>query len=408
MSVSRLNLTRRTAIQGALGFMGGRCLRVPLKDHFVKFGWLAPLSFQPTRAATLSMQQAVELRVQELNQNGGILGRPIKLILSDAGGAPNSASSALLELASREQVAGIVSASQSLCALAESRAAARVCVPWISTAAESDQITESGSRAVFRISPADSLILQRTAEWIAATRPISVIVVVESLSKGERLGKKLAASLRSRNIKVHIMPIASVESDPSHIAQQVYENHPDADFFDITGVAAPQFEIAKFVYAIYNRRRVTILASPNIRTQGATLEASDWGNRVWALAPLASPQVYRRPVVSRFVQSYRNRAGYSPTDADAASYDAVSLLAAAIAAAGSTKSLEITEALAHVKHLGLRASYSFSTETSPAWHYHQFLHAPVTPIQPILICGGPQPIDAKRKDHGNCDMLYPQ
>ncbi len=49
--------------------------------------------------------------------------------------------------------------------------------------------------------------------------------------------------------------------------------------------------------------------------------------------------------------------------------------------ANSTDPKAIIHALETTQYVGVRGQYPFSTDKNPAWHYHQFLGAPLTILQ---------------------------
>ena len=63
------------------------------------------------------------------------------------------------------------------------------------------------------------------------------------------------------------------------------------------------------------------------------------------------------------------------------SYDGAWLLFDAIKRAGGTDPKAIIHALETTSYVGARGKYSFSTSKDPAWHYHQFLEAPLSLLQ---------------------------
>ena len=63
------------------------------------------------------------------------------------------------------------------------------------------------------------------------------------------------------------------------------------------------------------------------------------------------------------------------------SYDGAWLLFDAIKTARSTDPKAIIHALETTNYIGVRGKYAFSTGNDPAWHYHQFLEAPLTILQ---------------------------
>ncbi len=63
------------------------------------------------------------------------------------------------------------------------------------------------------------------------------------------------------------------------------------------------------------------------------------------------------------------------------SYDGAWLLFDAIKRAKGTDAKAIIAALETTSYVGVRGKYSFSTDHEPAWHYHQFLEAPLSILQ---------------------------
>jgi branched-chain amino acid transport system substrate-binding protein len=62
-------------------------------------------------------------------------------------------------------------------------------------------------------------------------------------------------------------------------------------------------------------------------------------------------------------------------------YDTLGVVVAAIEKAGSPDRAAIIKALERLKYEGVNATYSFSSERTPAWAYHQFMDVPFTIIQ---------------------------
>ncbi len=82
-----------------------------------------------------------------------------------------------------------------------------------------------------------------------------------------------------------------------------------------------------------------------------------------------------------FVAAYKAKHNADPSGAVMESYDGAWLLFDAIRTAGSTDPKGIIHALENTSYVGVRGKYSFSTSKDPAWHYHQFLDAPLTLLQ---------------------------
>jgi branched-chain amino acid transport system substrate-binding protein len=79
-------------------------------------------------------------------------------------------------------------------------------------------------------------------------------------------------------------------------------------------------------------------------------------------------------------------------------YDSLGVVVAAIKKAGSPDHAAIIKALEALKYEGVNATYSFSSEKTPAWAYHQFMDVPFTIIQ----------YTARDQTPDNAAIVYPK
>jgi branched-chain amino acid transport system substrate-binding protein len=82
-----------------------------------------------------------------------------------------------------------------------------------------------------------------------------------------------------------------------------------------------------------------------------------------------------------FVEAFRKKYNQPPSPQAIENYDAMLVLADAIARAKSTDGKAIIAALEQTDLLLGRGRYRFSTSHTPDWAYHQFMDAPVALIQ---------------------------
>ncbi len=82
-----------------------------------------------------------------------------------------------------------------------------------------------------------------------------------------------------------------------------------------------------------------------------------------------------------FVKTFMEKFKADAPGAAMESYDGLYLLADAIRRTGGTDPKGMIHALETTDWVGTRGKYSFSTDKNPAWHYHQFMEAPLTLIQ---------------------------
>ena len=101
--VGRMKVTRRTVLKGTAGALalatGGK--RALAQDP-IRVGEINSYSGLP--AFTLPYRNGWRLALDQINTEGGILGRPIEVISRDDGGKPGDAITVANELLSRESV----------------------------------------------------------------------------------------------------------------------------------------------------------------------------------------------------------------------------------------------------------------------------------------------------------------
>ena len=96
---------------------------------------------------------------------------------------------------------------------------------------------------------------------------------------------------------------------------------------------------------------------------------------------VALPAAQWNDVAKKFSANFEKQYSRPPTGTAMEAYDDLKIVAQAIRDAGSTKPAAIIQALEKLKFTGTRGEYSFSTEKSPAWAYHQFMKAPIMLIE---------------------------
>lgn len=118
-------------VSGALLFAAGE--REPAADRPVRIGMYADLSAGTAQWGT-DAEKGARLRVKEINEAGGVLGRPVELIVYDIEQSPTEAVRAYTRLAQEDRVAVINGSLLSNTALAVAPVAQRVRVPVVSRA----------------------------------------------------------------------------------------------------------------------------------------------------------------------------------------------------------------------------------------------------------------------------------
>ena len=122
----------------------------------IPIGFITPLTGSPALEGTY-MMQGVELAVADLNARGGVLGRPVKVIIEDGRADPQESTSAAEKLILRDHAVSLVGAWASSATLAVMNVVARHKIPFLVEISTNPKITEMGNPWVFRIASTEDV-----------------------------------------------------------------------------------------------------------------------------------------------------------------------------------------------------------------------------------------------------------
>lgn len=168
-SQSQARVSRRQSPGGA-----GRTNR-----SVVQIGALAPLTRPGWVEAGHHLLAGLELAVRDVNDSGGIAGRPLELEVRDTAADPRRAATAVDELA-RHGVAALVGEYHSVVARAAAARADALGVPFLCSSAVLDALTEKRTDWVARLSPPQSQGWQIYADFLLRGGHSRIAVAAES------------------------------------------------------------------------------------------------------------------------------------------------------------------------------------------------------------------------------------
>jgi len=378
-------LTRRAALAAA-----GAAAATPLIGRRARaagepivIGCVGPLSPPGGYAEGILMKDAILMAADEVNAHGGVLGRPLQIIVADTRGMPAEGRTAALRLVQENKIVAAVGEFHSPVALAEMEVFHQYGIPFMACDVWSDQITAKGYPEVFRNSTAVSLIDTTIGQWIAAAGFKHVALLAEKNDVGLAARLAIAAQLAKANITYD-----AVDADPSltDFTAQIlrFKNaSPPYDFFCTDFAEAGAYDMvrqAKELGFALNAK------CGMYNSGGSAVDPTFWQNVKQAGVYLCTenvglPKSAWNDKTKAFATAFNDKFKTSPPGAVMEAYDGLYLLADAIQRAGSTDAKGIIHALETTSYLGTRGKYSFSTSHDPAWHYHQFLEAPLTLIE---------------------------
>jgi branched-chain amino acid transport system substrate-binding protein len=118
----------------------------------IKIGLVQPLSGAFAGAGT-DVTEGAKIAADQINASGGVLGKPLELVIQDTKSNPTEAATATERLVGRDKVVALLGASSSTATLAVMPKLIEYEVPMLVETSSSSKITTAGNPYIFRIAP---------------------------------------------------------------------------------------------------------------------------------------------------------------------------------------------------------------------------------------------------------------
>jgi branched-chain amino acid transport system substrate-binding protein len=311
----------------------------------VKLGFFMSITGRDASFGEAALRGA-RLAVDDLNAAGGILGRPVELVVEDNRSLPGESATAAKKLITRSKVVALIGECASSRTLEAAPVAQAAGLPLVTPASTNPKVTAVGD-CIFRVCFADpfqgavlatyawkNLGLRRAALLIDSTAPYSVglaevfaktftalggeIVASQKYSGGDKDFRAQLTAIRATRADALFLPGYYVEAGLA--AQQSRELGLRATLLGGDGFEAPQL----------------------IEIGGPALEGTVYSTHYSAESP--------DPASRRFVAAYQARHGSVPVGLAALTYDSVQLVADAARRAGTTERAALKKALAATRN----------------------------------------------------------
>jgi len=324
----------------------------------IKIGTIQPISGQ---VATYGVQtrNAVQMAVDEINKNGGVLGKQIELVVADDEANPEKTVNAFKRQATQDKIIGLVGALTSKCSLSITKEAQDRKIVMISPSSTNDAVTSAGDY-IFRACYNDSFQGQVVAKFafdnLKGTKAAILFDNTNDYSKGLRdnFSKKFQ------------------ELGGTIVAEEAYATG-DADFSaQITKIKGANPEVIflpdyySTVSLIAKQIRAAGLTVPMLGADGWDEIANNAGDEVVGCyySNHYSPDA-DDPEVKAFVEKYKAAYKDTPNALAALGYDATYILVDAIAKAGSTDPEKIKAAMMETNKKFVTGQISFNELRNP-------------------------------------------
>jgi len=324
----------------------------------IMIGSIQPISGAVSAYGTQS-RDAIVMAVDEINANGGVLGRPLEVIVEDDEANPEKTKNAFTKLVTKDGVIGIIGALTSKCSLAITSDAQARQIIMITHSSTNDTVTDAGDyifRACYNDSFQGKVVAKFAYENLQSKKAAILFDNTNDYSKG-----------LTENFKAKFE-----EMGGTIVAEESYATG-DKDFnAQLTSISSSAPDVL-FIPDYYST--VSLIAK-QVRSQGMTipmLGADGWDEIVNNAGDEVVGCYYSNhyspdaddPEVKAFVEKYTELYNVAPNALAALAYDATYILADAIEKAGSTDPAAIQAAMMETDKKFVTGQISFDEKRNP-------------------------------------------
>jgi branched-chain amino acid transport system substrate-binding protein len=316
-----------------------------------------------------SIREVVEMVVNLKNSTGGLLGRPIELVIGDDAGKPEEAAVVARRFATRDQVTLAIGSVSSPASLAAAQVFREEEVPQIVVSGTAQRITTQGNEWVFRSAVPDRKLVADMVDFIHERMPnlkrFGFLYVNDDFGKGG-FDAFVEAS------KKHDLSVTTEErysrGDLDFTAQltRIRATNPDAiiEWSRYTEGALIHRQIKQMGWTIPEFGADGIAAP-------AFLElAKEAANNViypTHFSPATSSGI---PAAQTFIALMRKTYNKDPDYVNAQAYDAINIAIAAVERANSTDRTAVRNALRQTSYDSVRGPFKFDQKGDPTLVTH--------------------------------------
>ena len=335
----------------------------------IKVGAFGPMSGNAA-AQGQSLRQGVEMAAKAKNAAGGLLGRPIELVIGDDAGKPEEAGVIARRLATRDNVCIALGSVSSPASLAAAQVFREEQVPQIVVSGTAQRITTQGNEWVFRCTIPDRKFVADLVDFINEKFPrlkrFGFIYVNDDFGKGGfdsfiEAGKK------------HGISVAAGESytrgDVDFTAQltKIRAANVDGivDWSRYTEGALIQRQLRQ-----HNMAELPRFGSDGIAPPAFLELAGEAANGVMYATHFSPATSADNPVAVKWIEAFRNEFGKLPDYVHAQGYDAMNVTIQAIERAKSIDRTAIRDALRKTDYQSVRGPFKYDAKGDPTLVSH--------------------------------------
>ncbi|MDW8360641.1 MAG: ABC transporter substrate-binding protein [Candidatus Caldarchaeum sp.] len=335
----------------------------------IKIGFLTPLSPPGDTSAGTRLKRGAEVAVEILNEQGGVLGRKIELIVEDDAGTPEKGVAGARKLITADRVIAVGGQYHSSVALQVQEVCEEYKVICMFPHPSAAAISEKGRTWTFRIHVTDldrSDILVRWAKEKGFRR---VAAVAENTDFGLGYIRNLKAKFSQYQYSPEFFEIVFDRTTKDLTPELLKVKEFNPDLIVNIGVGAPTFLMINQAYDVGLLPRVQMAASFDWPTRPEFWDnVGDKGNGIVWVGTF-HPKIPATEMGKKFIEKYRQKFNEDPVYADFQGFGNIYVLAQAIQKAGSTDPENIRRALLANEFDYWVGKVRFKQETGVGWQH---------------------------------------
>ena len=309
----------------------------------IKIGLPVILTGADTYVFGEMVRDAAVLAVEEINASGGVLGRPLELVVLDDAGDPAQAVAVAHKLCEDPGIVAVIGHTFSGTTIPTMPVYSECRLAQLELGSN-PRITVKGFNHVFRITCANDLIAGYAgADYVVEKKGIKSVAVIHNKTMW---GEAVATVFKKRceELKVKVTSFQGVDAnsvDFTPTLTKVNAEKPDAVYF----AGYSESAMVRNQMVGLGMKQIWIAAEA---TSSEYVDAVKQ-NGIGTFAPTAAPPLDFRPETRKFTAAFKARWGKEPEEWSPVYYDIVYAVAAAIKQAGKADREAIIKALHEIE-----------------------------------------------------------
>ena len=341
----------------------------------IRIGALFPLSAPGSVVGGEAMRDAMLIAAERINASGGLLGRPVELVVVDSEGLPERGAAVTERLISQDGVVAIAGGYHSSVGVVAKEVAHDNNIPIVLANTWNDTITSVQYPQVFRIAPLSSEVSAvdvKFIQWLrdeAGVQLQKVVILTENTDYGIPAAEDTSRLLGEAGIDSVTFGVDIGTQDFAGIIERIKAEEPDFIMSLATGEASYNFAQQCADAGIGPQDLPTLCEHVALESESFWRNVPD-GNYCF-VRRIGLPPLLYNDIAHEFLAEYEARTGKEGAESYAfAAYDAVQIIAQAITEAGTTDANAIIAALEEITYEGALGTITFPINSHNSPHRH--------------------------------------